>query len=293
MASPGKRLTAAPSPRRSAGPTPRLTPRGWAVATAVATLIVALLAATIGSLTPGIPGTERRPTVAVPPAPDPGGSTSAATTGAAPDGSAPAATGPSSAGSSSVGTPRAKPSPSATPVPRSGPGTYVRATTDLPDPKRQGRVIRYAVQIEKTVPLDADETARIIHQTLNDPRGWGHDGSVSWIFVPSGRVDVTAYLTTPGTTDELCAPLRTRGELSCRNGEKVALNAVRWTRGVPHFQGDLTTYRQYLVNHEFGHFLGYDHVSCPGKGRPAPVMVTQTVGLQGCVKNPWPKVAAT
>lgn len=288
MRVPGNRRSAAPTPRRSAGWVSRLTPRGWGVATAVATVLIALLAATIGSLTPGLPGAQRTVASPLPPAPDPGGSTSAASTGPAPDGTVSSVT-----PVPSTPTPSASTSKPPASVPDSGPGTYTRASADLPDPKRQGRVIRYAVQIEKTVPLDPDETATIIHATLNDPRGWGHDGSVSWVFVPSGEVDVTAYLTTPGTTDRLCAPLRTRGELSCRNGEKVALNAVRWTRGVPHFEGDLTTYRQYLVNHEFGHFIGYDHVSCPGKGRPAPVMVTQTVGLEGCTKNPWPKVAAT
>jgi hypothetical protein len=51
---------------------------------------------------------------------------------------------------------------------------------------------------------------------------------------------------------------------------------------------DLAGYRQMVINHETGHFLGYNHMACPGKGKLAPVMQTQTIALNGCLPNSWP-----
>lgn len=254
-----------------------VTPRGWLVGCVVATVVLGLLASGIGALVPGrsVPGPAGDPA-------HPGNGNPEATP-------APTRTTSGPAAPSSSAEPKSTPSNSkpAT-VPRHGPGTYQRATVRLANSKPQGRVIRYAVRVEDGVQVDPDKAATIIHRVLNDERSWSGDGSVTWVFVPSGEVELTASITTPDTTDRICRPLNTRGKVSCRNQENIALNALRWTRGVPHYDGDLVGYRQYLVNHEFGHFIGYDHVGCPGKGKNAPVMMTQTISLGECKKNPWP-----
>ena len=94
---------------------------------------------------------------------------------------------------------------------------------------------------------------------LNDQRSWR--GTGRWRFelvsAVSDRAELHAYIVTPGTTDRLCAPLLTRGEVSCQNGNRVVLNAKRWLLGADAYGSDLTNYRRYLVNHEFGHYLGY------------------------------------
>lgn len=177
-------------------------------------------------------------------------------------------------------------------VPDEGSGRYAYAHEKVRPASDRGALRRYDVRVEKGLALDPDQTAKTIAEVLNDERSWRGYGRWRFQLVSAGQqADLHLYLVTPGTTDRLCAPLLTRGEVSCQAGNKVVLNAKRWMFGVKYYGDDLTSYRRYLVNHEVGHSLGYNHVRCPGPGRPAPVMMQQTKGLEGCRKNPWPRSA--
>ena len=174
-------------------------------------------------------------------------------------------------------------------VPGSGPGTYQAAKESGKSTSSSGALIRYDVRVEDGLSINPDQAAVDIQEVLDDPRSWR--GTRRWRFelAPVGEtVKLHAYIVTPETTDRLCAPYLTRGEVSCQNGNRVVLNAKRWLLGADAYGSDLTNYRRYLVNHEFGHALGKRHVDCPGSGRPAPVMMQQTKGLGACRKNPWP-----
>ena len=174
-------------------------------------------------------------------------------------------------------------------VPATGPGTYDTAETRGRPASSKGTLKRFDVRVEHGLDLNPEEAAEFIQDVLNDKRSWRGSGNWRFELVSAGhRADLHAYIATPATTDRLCAPLRTRGEVSCQNGNRVVLNAKRWVRGVSHYGDDVTNYRRYLINHEFGHTLGYQHVGCPGSGRVAPVMMQQTKGLGGCRKNAWP-----
>lgn len=154
-----------------------------------------------------------------------------------------------------------------------------------------GRLYTYTVEVEDGIdPASyAGDTsfARAVEEALSDPRGWTWDGSVSLQRVDgdSPEPDFRVSLTTSATAHrpEVCGgeiPFETscyRREMA--EGNRVIINLARWVRGALAFNGDMTSYRQYLVNHEVGHALGLGHTGCPEDGDLAPVMMQQSFGV--------------
>ncbi len=163
------------------------------------------------------------------------------------------------------------------------------AAAEPPGVRGKGRELRYRVAVERDIRgLPVAEFAAEVTRTLNDPQGWTAGGTLRLRRIGRDqRVDFTIYLVTPGTRDELCQD-GPDGYTSCRKGDRVVLNVARWVKGAPRFGADLARYRRYMVNHEVGHRLGHGHELCPGRGRPAPVMQQQTLGLHGCIPNDLP-----
>ncbi|KAB1107786.1 DUF3152 domain-containing protein [Micromonospora aurantiaca] len=152
-----------------------------------------------------------------------------------------------------------------------------------------GRLLRYRVAVERDITgLPPADFAAQVTGILTGPGGWTTDGRIALRRVGArGPADFTVYLATPGTRDDLCGDGPDR-YTSCRSGDRVVVNVARWVRGAPAYGSDLAAYRRYVVNHEVGHRLGHGHERCPGRGRPAPVMQQQTLGLHGCTPNPLP-----
>ena len=247
-------------------------PTRWAVL-----LAVLAVAALVLILRPAI---EHRSNASAPLAPV-AATTSAPTTDAPP--STPASTPPST-------TPeRTTPAP-ATPVtiPASASGELV-PVPGTAGPSGPGTRLTYRLEIEAGLPLDGAAIATQVQRTLTDPRGWQPIAHVAFVRT-TAPASFELIIASPALVDRLCYPLDTVGELSCRNGDRVILNAKRWATAVPWYRGHLDDYRAYLVNHEVGHRLGHGHRSCPAPGAPAPVMVQQSKSLYGCAPNPWPSV---
>jgi hypothetical protein len=154
----------------------------------------------------------------------------------------------------------------------------------------RGEVRTIRVEVERGLPVDGARFAEFVLATLNDDRGWGHDGAMTFART-DGDAPITVVLASPDTSARLCGDLRTHGTLSCRNGPRAVLTFHRWVNATDEYADNVTGYRQYVVNHEVGHALGHGHERCPGPGRPAPVMQQQTLGLKGCTQNPWPHPA--
>ncbi len=173
----------------------------------------------------------------------------------------------------------------------------------------------YTVEVEDGVDTTAfggDEAfARMVSETLANPKSWTHNPQFAFTRVDDGKPDFRVSLTSSMTVREGCGydiPL----ESSCYNpayadGQpRVFVNEARWVRGAVPFQGDVGSYRQYLVNHEVGHAIGYQrHEPCGENGALAPVMMQQTFSIsndddarfdpqsvtadgKSCRFNPWP-----
>lgn len=174
--------------------------------------------------------------------------------------------------------------------PQSGDGTYTVVGGSAAGAGDRKNVIRYKVEVEDGLPFDPEEFADEVHRILNDPRGWGPSHDAVFKRVDSGDVRFRVSLSSPDLTDEQCHPLRTLGRVSCWNGARAVINALRWGVGAETFGDDLLGYREYLINHEVGHALGNGHVNCAAPGLPASVMVQQTKSLEGCAPNAWPEL---
>jgi hypothetical protein len=156
-----------------------------------------------------------------------------------------------------------------------------------------GPLERFVVEVEDGIAVDGPAFAEAVRGTLADPRSWGHGGRMSFQQVgataaAAQQYDFKVTLISPGNMERYCPGVGTGGYTSCRYGERAVINLARWATAVPYYEGDIGTYRHYVINHEVGHALGNGHQRCPAPGAVAPVMQQQTLGLQGCVKNAWP-----
>ncbi|WP_179561869.1 DUF3152 domain-containing protein [Cellulomonas soli] len=150
-----------------------------------------------------------------------------------------------------------------------------------------GAVRTVRVEVEDGLAVDAQKFADTVMTTLNDPRGWGGDGSMSFART-DGAAELTVVLASPTLVDVMCAPLDTNGQVSCGTNGHAVLNLRRWVEATAEQTGQKTAYRQYLVNHEVGHLLGHGHEACPGPGMTSPVMQQQSYKAAPCIPNGWP-----
>lgn len=181
-----------------------------------------------------------------------------------------------------------------------------------------GKVFTYVVQIEDAIDSAAfggdDAFAAMVDSTLANPKGWTGQNKFSFQHVDAAALpgdeepDLHIQLSTQKLTHEVCGN-EFKLETSCfySDGNRVMINESRWIRGALPYQGDIGGYRQYLLNHEVGHGIGFaSHQPCEGDGKLAPVMMQQTLSLDNsvlrkisnediygednhtCVPNSWP-----
>jgi hypothetical protein len=197
-------------------------------------------------------------------------------------------------------------------VPNLGNGSFTKAGggTGVVGSADAGTLVKYQVEMENGITWGSfpawttDSLAAEVDRSVASPLGWTMSGThpvtynlgnthisgASWKFqrVSDGNYNVVLRLATPGTVDKLCKAqgVTTQGIYSCRYGKTILLNLRRWLKGIDGQPN--VDFHSETVLHEMGHFLGFDHMKCPGSGKAAPVMQTQTIALNGCTPNAFP-----
>lgn len=149
------------------------------------------------------------------------------------------------------------------------------------------RTVTYRIETRGRITASLREFARQTAETLADPRGWRNAG-VAFRRV-SGPADFSLVLAEASWLPRFSSGCSV--EWSCRVGRYVIINQMRWLGASPAWLGaghSVRSYRDLVVNHETGHWLGHGHAGCAGPGRLAPVMMQQSKGVGGCRFNPWP-----
>jgi hypothetical protein len=168
--------------------------------------------------------------------------------------------------------------------------TETNAEPTPPAPAPEAKIkYTYCVRAKGVSESYLPELSTKLASVYADPLGWSLGGEVSFTRVDSGCglvVWLSAANLVPSFSEETCS-----ADWSCTVKPNVIINFDRWEKGSDAWNsagGKLDDYRTMVINHETGHWLGFNHRFCAGAGQLAPVMQQQSISLQGCKTNSWP-----
>lgn len=152
------------------------------------------------------------------------------------------------------------------------------ATTPLPVPVEPARY-SYCIATRGDGTNKAAQLSDVIKTTLQQQQGWTLGGIIAFTEVKTGCNFTVSLVSTQQMSDYSPA---CSGQSTCRTGNDVVINAAAWTTPPTSWIAGADAYRSELVNHEVGHWLGFDHASC-ASGAAAPTPLSQvTLNLGGC-----------
>ncbi len=181
-------------------------------------------------------------------------------------------------------------------MPTSGPDKFSYAAGTSPILGTAGTLKTFNVAVESNIPTTGPTAADFASEAvtvLGDPQSWIGSGQLRLQQVPQAtKATFTIFLATEATSETMCAKggLHTDKIVSCSLPGQVIINLSRWLTSADGYTGSLQDYQAFAINHEVGREFGYSNEGCPGAGMPAPVMMQQTLGLQGCTANPYPYI---
>jgi hypothetical protein len=140
--------------------------------------------------------------------------------------------------------------------------------------------MKYCLNSEGGVP-SGDSAA--VAAAMVVPGGWTLGGRLAFVPTVAGACDLTLRLVPAkamGNLDPACAQ-----QTTCTVGNVIEISLASWGAAPKSWEGTLASYRTELVNHELGHWLGFNHAACGAKASAALVLQAPTVTLPGCSPN--------
>ena len=119
----------------------------------------------------------------------------------------------------------------------------------------------------------SDTEKREIISLLNDPRGWVSQG-YSFMLVDTDPHVRMIRVSNAHIKQQYPSLDGFSGCLLQTIPRVILINEENWLR--PPTRTSLRSYHNYLIQHEMGHALGYEHTSRASRGDPCPVMFQQT-----------------
>ena len=135
---------------------------------------------------------------------------------------------------------------------------------------------------------------KIIKKILADKRGWAGKGYFFEEINNLYKAKIQIYFKTNKQINKLFNNHVNLKNLSVTdrstNPISIYFNTNNWYKIPKPFKSSLKKYREYLVQHEFGHAIGYNHVERPPKNSKqlCNPMLQQTLHTKPyCIPNPW------
>jgi hypothetical protein len=141
--------------------------------------------------------------------------------------------------------------------------------------------------VRSDTPADADSLSQTAGGVLSSPTGWSLGGHLKWVL---GEKDCNINLSISSVAEMSRLSANCVGLASCQSSSVLAFSSDSWRSTPKAWTGSLATYRGELVNHEVGHWLGFDHGSC-SQPTSKPVLGVPAVVIPGCSPN-WYVVTA-
>ena len=130
--------------------------------------------------------------------------------------------------------------------------------------------------------VQADQLSSKLIAVFADPLGWGIGGRIQFVRADS-ECNFTIGLVTGESmvrVDQRCAQQPT-----CRVGNQVELNIADWNTPPIAWKSGTVSYQAEMINHEVGHWLGFDHASCMSTTNQTFELQSPTIVLGGCSPN--------